>query len=300
MLNNQNYKINLHILEGCNYHCKHCFAHFGSHKTLSLDLWKKIVDNCLKFPVSEFNLAGGEPTLYKDLIPLAEYIRSKGKKVSLITNGSCIDYKWIQQNAKLWTTIGFSVDSFTDSTLKNLGRISKSGNQFTLTRLKECCKEIKKYNPECQIKMNTVVSAINKDEIFYDFPDVISKWKIIKVKLYESEQFSNKDILITDDEFRSFAKRNLVMLMNQLSVSLDSDNLQSQIFEIKPQQTVVIEYTTSGSYIIVDANGYLLDNYVENVYQPVSNLLEEDLLDGLRKLHFDKERYWSRYKAVDR
>lgn len=35
-------KFNLHIIETCNYSCRHCFAHFGSRRVLRFDHWKKI------------------------------------------------------------------------------------------------------------------------------------------------------------------------------------------------------------------------------------------------------------------
>ena len=62
------YKVNLHVLETCNFRCFHCFSRFGLNKIMGLEHWKQIVDNCIESQVvSEFNIAGGEPLLYKDL-----------------------------------------------------------------------------------------------------------------------------------------------------------------------------------------------------------------------------------------
>ena len=56
------YKINLHILEACNFRCLQCFSKFGAEKLLPVTDWMKIVDNCLAgADVDEFNIAGGEP-----------------------------------------------------------------------------------------------------------------------------------------------------------------------------------------------------------------------------------------------
>ena len=88
------YKINLHILETCNFKCRQCFSKFGTKETLPVEDWKKIVDNCIA--EAEFNIAGGEPMLYPGLVELVQYIRSKGVKVSLITNGSLMDEEWIK------------------------------------------------------------------------------------------------------------------------------------------------------------------------------------------------------------
>lgn len=60
--------------------------------------------------VTEINLAGGEPTLWPHLIELAQYIRSKVLKVSLIHNGSA-PLGVYREIAPYLTTCGFSIDS---------------------------------------------------------------------------------------------------------------------------------------------------------------------------------------------
>ena len=55
------YKINLHILESCNFKCRQCFSKFGTEKLLPVEDWKKIVYNCIAgADVAEFNIAGGD------------------------------------------------------------------------------------------------------------------------------------------------------------------------------------------------------------------------------------------------
>jgi radical S-adenosyl methionine domain-containing protein 2 len=73
--------VHLHLLKRCSYRCKHCFAHFDSGKTLSVDIWKAVIDTiALDRRVTRFNLAGGEPLLFPDLYELVEYIHQKGKE----------------------------------------------------------------------------------------------------------------------------------------------------------------------------------------------------------------------------
>lgn len=142
------YKINLHVLEACNFKCRQCFSKFGTEKLLPMEGWKKIVDNCIAgADVDEFNIAGGEPILYPGLAELVKYIRSKGIKVSLITNGSLMDEEWIKNYARLYETIGFSVDSLDDETNKKIGRCDRNGKTIPASRIVKLCGMIRKYAP---------------------------------------------------------------------------------------------------------------------------------------------------------
>ena len=95
--------------------------------------------------MTEFNIAGGEPMLYPGLVKLTKYIRNKGVKVSLITNGSLMNEEWIKNYAWMYETIGFSVDSL---------------KPISAGKIVELCELIRKYAPGCRIKINTVVSAL--------------------------------------------------------------------------------------------------------------------------------------------
>ena len=103
--------------------------------------------------------------LYPWLMELTKYIRSKGLKASLITNGSLMNEEWIKNYAGMYDTIGFSVDSLNDETNKKIGRCNRRGKTVSTGRIVELCGLIRKYAPGCRIKINTVVSALNKDEV---------------------------------------------------------------------------------------------------------------------------------------
>lgn len=281
-MDQKKYKINLHILEACNYSCRHCFSHFDSGRTLSVDEWKQIVDNCRKgINVCEYNIAGGEPLMYRKLPELVRYIKQTGADCSIITNGFLMTDEWIKENAALYKTIGFSIDSFNPETLIRQGRCNAKGEILTGERLKHICEFIKECNPECKIKINTVVTKLNLEEniskIIEEFGIPVDRWKILKIKRFSNNAFSNDDICISDSEFDSFVKRNTGFLRPDCA------------------NEVIVEHSMSGAYIIIDANGYLLDNSRENIYTPVLNCLTEDFAEGFEKYNLNKELYFSRY-----
>lgn len=286
------YKINLHILEACNFRCRQCFSKFGTEKLLPVTDWMKIVDNCLAgADVYEFNIAGGEPMLYPGLIELVKYIRGKGVKVSLITNGSLMNEEWIKNYAGLYETIGFSVDSLDDETNRKIGRCDRSGKTIPASRIVKLCGLIRKYAPGCRIKINTVVSALNKDEVMLDFIDEIAadRWKILRMKPFQYGSFSNLDVQVSDEEFEKFVERNR-------DRKGKADGVTAEAGMETARREIVVEPDMKASYVLIDSNGCLLDNAVDEMTPVVvCDCLREDFADGLRRLTLDRERYEARY-----
>ena len=286
------YKINLHILETCNFKCRQCFSKFGTEKLLPVKDWEKIVDNCIAgADVTVFNIAGGEPMLYPGLVELVKYIRNKGVKISLITNGSLMDEEWIKNYAGLYETIGFSVDSLNDETNKKIGRCDRNGKTIPAGRVVELCELIRKYAPGCRIKINTVVSVLNKDEVMSDFIDEIAadRWKILRMKPFQYGSFSNLDIQVSDEEFERFVERNRDRKGKEDGVTAEAGTETAR-------REIVVEPDMKASYALIDSNGCLLDNAVDEMTPvAVCDCLREDFADGLRRLTLDRERYEARY-----
>ena len=286
------YKINLHILEACNFKCRQCFSKFGTEKLLPMEGWKKIVDNCIAgADVTEFNIAGGEPMLYPGLVELVKYIRSKGVKASLITNGSLMDEEWIKNYAGMYETIGFSVDSLDDETNKKIGRCDRNGKTIPASRIVKLCGMIRKYAPGCRIKINTVVSALNKDEVMSDFIDEIAadRWKILRMKPFQYDGFSNLDIQVSDAEFLRFVEKNR-------KKDRKEGGKEAGAGAELAEREVVVEPDMRASYVLIDSNGCLLDNAVDEMTPVVvCDCLREDFADGLRRLTLDRKRYEARY-----
>lgn len=286
------YKINLHILETCNFKCRQCFSKFGTEKLLPVKDWEKIVDNCIAgADVTVFNIAGGEPMLYPGLVELVKYIRNKGVKISLITNGSLMDEEWIKNYAGLYETIGFSVDSLNDETNKKIGRCDRNGKTIPAGRVVELCELIRKYAPGCRIKINTVVSVLNKDEVMSDFIDEIAadRWKILRMKPFQYGSFSNLDIQVSDEEFERFVERNRDRKGKE-------DGVTTEAGIETARREIVVEPDMKASYVLIDSNGCLLDNAVDEMTPvAVCDCLREDFADGLKKLTLDRKRYEARY-----
>ena len=272
----EQYKINLHITESCNYRCGYCFAHFGKKKDLPVDAWKKIIRNIKGSGlINAINFAGGEPVLYRGFSDLTMYAKSEGFDLSIISNGSLLLNPTYTPSIlfKEFSTLGISIDSFNPHTLCALGCCDAKKKTLSTHELKEIVAAAKEINPEIKIKLNTVVSKCNKDELIphieEDLP--ISRWKFFKIKEFDDNNFSNVGLLITDQEFDVFMNRNK-----------------------RVRGETIAERTLTRSYIMVDSQGNLVDDFGSS-YQIVGNLLSEDFTEVFHRYKLDKRLYHQRY-----
>ena len=271
-----NLKINLHITERCNFKCRYCFAYFKHRADLPLENWKKIIDDLKVYGnISAINFAGGEPILYKDFPELIDYARNLDFKVSIISNGSLLlDEKFAPADIfSRLDTLGISVDSFDEKILIKLGRCDGSFRILSKEKFLEIIERAKSVNPSIKIKINTVVSQLNKNERLTEIENCveINRWKFLNTKLFETENFSNRNLLVSDEEFQKFIEQN------------PRKNGES-----------VLEKKISRSYIMIDNVGNMLDDFGED-YEIVGNILEENFSDVFGRFQLDKELYQSRY-----
>lgn len=78
------------VNRACNMRCSWCYANetqFHVRDSMNFSLAQKIVDFCADACFEGITLIGGEPTIWSDLFRLCDYIKSKGMKISLVTNG---------------------------------------------------------------------------------------------------------------------------------------------------------------------------------------------------------------------
>lgn len=62
------------------------------------------------------------------------------------------------------------------------------------------------------------------------------------------------------------------------------------------KREVIVEPDMKASYVLIDSNGYLLDNAVDEMTPvAVCDCLREDFAEGLRRLTLDREKYEARY-----
>lgn len=83
----------IEIINKCNLKCIHCYGGFDNQRSeyMSLENFKKLVDDLAALNVTSLELSGGEITLHPNFMDIIKYaLSSDFGKISLITNGTNI------------------------------------------------------------------------------------------------------------------------------------------------------------------------------------------------------------------
>lgn len=290
--------INWHITEVCNYSCEYCYAKWHKEdrprellhnesqvKALIADLYdffkpsntKNPLHGKMKWNSVRLNLAGGEPTLYKDkMMMIMESAKNIGFDVSIITNGSAFyDFEFVKNMAKHVSLLGISLDSSDDASNKTIGRINKKGELLNRGQVIDAIKMARIINPDIRLKINTVVNHANHHE---NVSNIINELKPEKWKVLRMLPVVTNSLVITDDEFHGFVERHQ-HLNNVMRVEDNQDMTES--------------------YIMIDPFGRFFQNSsnvtVGDEYAYSSPILESGVDVAFREMNFSVEKFSARY-----
>lgn len=230
--------VNFHLTKACNMKCEYCFAEFNNvDSQIDLTNQLKTIKLLKEYGFKKINLVGGEPFLIKHFEELLKYASELGFITSIVTNGTLITDKFLNQMHTFIDMIGVSIDSLNANTNSKIGRKTSTMTPDQNYYL-NLCKQIKSY--EIDLKINTVVSKFNFDESYKDFITDVEpiRWKIFQVLEIEGEN-SIKDLKISNEEFKHFINNNHI---DGLSIIGEDNELMT------------------GSYIMIDPMGRFFDN----------------------------------------
>lgn len=216
--------INWHITEACNYRCRYCYAHWaGSGRELLHNvpataqmlenLWQYFHPQNIANPLRRemdwqgvrLNIAGGEPLLYPErALQILSAARDIGFTTSLITNGSLLSPELSQQLAPHLSLLGISLDSGVSTTNRQIGRQSRHGQLLTIEQLEEAINGARCWNPKLQIKLNTVVNALNCHE---DLSALIRRLAPLRWKVLRMLPVVTNELMVGNADFQGFVAR---------------------------------------------------------------------------------------------
>ena len=183
----------LEITQKCNMKCLHCYEgdnHASENNPLSVNEWKKVIDQLKNLNVKRIVVIGGEPTLQKDIVEIMKYLSELRTDVTIFTNGSQITdelrkiivEKGIRVKVSLYGHNSFVHDRIT----------CIPGSFITLI-------DNIKYFLKCGVKVSIAVVLMRENEEHYD--SILNFVKSLNVESYKfdviREVFDGKQSLHT-------------------------------------------------------------------------------------------------------
>lgn len=150
-------KLNYKITGRCNNNCAFCSDTFQYQNDSSLEDTKKMLDRVSDF-FDEIEITGGEPLLYPNIKEVLRYIKEKGIKTTLSTNG--IDLTRQEEVLEYVDKIILPLDATDTDTLKNLGREERQ-----LINIVKNIGIIRSKYPNIEVAVTTVLTKQNYQEI---------------------------------------------------------------------------------------------------------------------------------------
>lgn len=288
--------INWHLTEACNFSCKYCYAHWNRPAAAKViaqnparssaflaELWAFFRADNLANPLCKslswhgvrLNLAGGEPLLFDERVTeIVSQARELGFEVSMITNGSRLAPEVLSRLAGLMSWIGISIDSSDSGLNRVIGRLDRHGRMLDLMSLAASLADARRDHPSLQLKVNTVVNALNwRDDLSPVIESLApAKWKVLRVLPVLSNQLE-----VTEEQFKSFVRRH-DRFANILCAEDNADMHES--------------------YLMVDPHGCFFQNdraFTDKGYSYSRPILEVGAGAAFAEMRFNPERFGSRY-----
>lgn len=279
--------VNFHLWEPCNMRCKFCFATFKDLKQIILpkghlpkDQAIQVVHQLADLGFEKITFAGGEPTLCPWLSELITAAKQAGLTTMIVSNGSNLTDRFLQDNQKHLDWIAISVDSLKIETNKAIGRAVFGKNPLQPNYYFGLADKITQLG--FGLKINTVVNRMNFDEDMSDFISYSKpkRWKIFQVLPILGQNDLNIDkFKITGEQFKRF---------------LDNHAYLSNLTKLVPEDN----YQIKGSYAMVDPAGRFYDNLngTHNYSRPI---LEIGAKEAIKEVNYDFNKFVLREGLYD-
>lgn len=252
------------ITSRCNENCKFCYR-ILTEKENDIEKNKKILEVLAKLSVDKISWTGGEALLYPNLIELLKISKSYGIINNLLTNGKLLSEEKIIELEPYLDYITLSYDSNNSDTYKIMGRGERHG--INVIKVLDF---IQKNEINVKVKINTLVSKINKNEIT-DIGKtlekyIIERWRLFKFMPLRNCAISNSiNFEISNEEFRQVISNVKDLYGKHIQISeRNEDKVQSDYLLINSVGDFIITENMKDKkiYNIEEENYEILKKYL--------------------------------------
>ncbi|KAK6389763.1 hypothetical protein LTR65_006245 [Meristemomyces frigidus] len=229
----------------------------------------------------KINFAGGEPFLYpNELAMLCRYCKEdlQMESVSIISNGTLIKKKWLEEHGRWIDVLGVSCDSFNEKTNIAIGRGSGK-NVEQLFDIRQWCREL-----GIKFKLNTVKNMASIVAGLEPF-----RWKVFQVLFVEDENDASQ--VQTKDDKRKRDARKLLISKDQFDTFCGN---HQYIPSFVPESNDLM----ASSYLILDEYLCFLDKGSGKEVQS-GCILKVGVEQALKEIKWDREAFVKRGREYD-
>ncbi len=177
--------------------CKYANNHYSYNiDETQLNLILKYMKEDGEYELVRFT--GGEPLLHPKINKMIERFHNEGFKTSIITNGYLMPTKYKELINVGLNQVIFSLDGSTPET-HNKAR----GLDGLFLKVVEGMKLLKEKNPQINIRVNTVVSKFNIDDLI----NILNLLRTYKVDMWSIIPLKSSSILWNDDKVEYYIKK---------------------------------------------------------------------------------------------
>ena len=265
--------------------CKFCFATFQNVDApfalpaghLPEAQAVQVVRELATYGFQKINFVGGEPTLCPWLPTLIRIAHQEGMTTSIVTNGSRLTTRFLEENQPYLDWIGVSIDSLSKTVNLESGRAINGRRTLSHEAYRTLFDTIKTYG--YRSKINTVVHRLNHLEDLTDFIDYAApeRWKVFQVLRMKGENDTCFDRFeISDREFQSYLDRH-----RGCSVLVAEDNEAMR-----------------DSYVMINPAGQFFDNGTGRLREG-PGITEVGIEQAIQPMHYSWEKFRHRGGVYD-
>lgn len=183
----------IRVSENCNSHCFMChYAGKRDSYNITLDQYKDILKYAKRNKIKMIRFTGGEPLIHKDIIEFIKIASEEGFLTSIITNGFLLKRKAKElADNGLYECI-ISLDGSNESIHDELRNF-----KGCFSNILKGIEEIRKYNQNILLRVNTVVSGRNIHDLVNIYKLLIklkvNQFSVIPVKSKENTWDDNSE-----------------------------------------------------------------------------------------------------------
>ncbi|CAK9029010.1 Radical S-adenosyl methionine domain-containing protein 2 (Inflammatory response gene 6 protein) (Viperin) (Virus inhibitory protein [Durusdinium trenchii] len=290
--------VNWHFTRQCNYHCEFCFHTAKTSFCLpstkdGLEESKRCLARLRDAGMQKINFSGGEPFLHaKALGTLVRFCKEELRleSVSIVSNGSHITAKWMEEFGYFLDILAISCDSFHEATNVLIGR-GRGEHVKQLESIRQWCDDF-----EVLFKINSVITKHNVNE---DMSAHIERLKPIRWKVFQCLPIKGENV--------GDVERNVEPLLIPPEAFQGFIDRHRRCSSVKQVLVAENNVTMKDSYLILDEYLRFL-NCTSGAKVPGPSIRDVAVVSALRTAGFDENMFqqrlgeyeWSKDKVLQK